>query len=42
MGEVTGKPTDRHRAWAEMLRTVAAVCTVLITIMLALDKLDVI
>lgn len=35
------KPTDHNRAWAEMIRTAAAVCTVLITGYLFLDKINV-
>jgi hypothetical protein len=34
-------PPENHRAWAEMIRTVAAICTVLITFGLFLDKLGV-
>jgi hypothetical protein len=33
------QPTDKNRAWAEMARTAAAVCTVGITVYLLVDRL---
>lgn len=35
------KPSDKHRSWAEMVRTAAAVATLLLTAGLALEKLGV-
>ena len=32
-------PKREHRAWAEMIRTAAAVCTVIITAILFADKM---
>jgi hypothetical protein len=38
---VPDQPPEKHRAWAEMVRTAAAVATLLLTIGLFLDKLGV-
>lgn len=32
------EPSEKHRAWAEMLRTAAAVATLAISLMLFADK----
>ena len=35
------KPSEHQRAWADIIRTAAAVCTVGITVYLFLDKIGV-
>lgn len=35
------KPTEEHRAWGDMIRTVAAICTVAISIGLLAGKLGI-